>query len=658
MRNVERDQTIIADFVFDRMSPAAKAASLEGGLFAERFACPDGSTNCDAARLRTDLIARFEAEARIQGIAAELRAGVNTLGNVATLATNLGLNIPELDQAMNVGTVAVAAFEQFASGNYLGAAVAVTGLLRPRVDPDTQRHQILMNYLGQQFNQINAKLDQILQNQQKLLEAMGQLSRQMASYYEALDERLARMEFELRRVADIAAGQARAPWASCYALYEHVIYNEVQFGVRARGDFARVNDIWSVAQNMGVPARTCIELALTRPVTLSNTQWFGNFLSASTAAVYTPPTLPPADTARYHTRGQLEAFTTDVFAPTRRLTEQRNTAVGLTWAQVLPLLAAPPPTLTDARTRTAALVTASSTPPCELGGAVGAGRLRRLLCSSPSGPVAAASQLLSEPLVADHAVELSEWLLTAARLADTYDQASGRFLPPGELIERAAQLSGLGQQSAGRAIVADTQMMLDVVTASYTLLYGEMAARQALVALGAPILPDANQESARQAELTAIRRLLQQNSYLAANAAMVRLHEKHETIIGNSPASPLAYRAALEFARTASGVDRFLMLRGLFGDLAFEYDADRQFPVLVLAAGATPAERVLVPLPSAEAFARGHLSYPPRMIALLRQGERIAERLYDYDLLARRTAAERPLIAGLIVRAETASPER
>jgi hypothetical protein len=663
LRTQERDQAVIADFVFDRMDPDAKVAALQGGFLAERFACADGGSSCDAAKLKTDLVARFKAEAKVQQISAEIRSGVAMLSNVATIASNIGLNIPRLDQAVNMGSVAVAAFEQFASGNYIGAIASVTGIFAARTDPAAERHKALMNYLGQQFERLNAKIDAILENQKKLLEAIGGLSQQMETYYQALDERLARMEFELRRVSEAARTAAWAPWASCHGLYRLVVENESVYRYVTRGDFARVEHIWSVANRFGLPARHCIDLALTKPISLAQPHWFGNFLSAAQAVTFSPPMLPPTEASKFHTRSQLEAFVADVFAPAHQLTERRIRASNLTWARAMPLLAAPPPTLADARDRTgdaakAAGAALPSASPCDPGGPLVESRLRRLLCASAAGPDAVASQILAEPLVADHAVELSEWLLVAARLVDILDQTTNAFVSPEKLINWAA--STPGERSAGRGIVADAQLMLDVATASYTLLYGEMAARAALDALLAPASTDAEQEKKRQAELEPVRGLLRSNSYLAANAAMLRLHDAYAAAagVGGPAPSAFAYRAALEFARSSTGANRFLLLRGLFGDLEFEFDAKRGHPVLVLAAGADPAARVSAPLPGPEAFARGHLSYPPRMLALLRQGERVADRLYDYDLLERRTPAERAAIAGLVVRAERAAPER
>ena len=90
----------------------------------------------------------------------------------------------------------------FATGNYLGAAVAITGMFAKKADPEAERFQVLMGYLKQQFQIINEKLDEILENQKKLMDAMVNLSKQLENYYEALDERLANIEFETKRIVE------------------------------------------------------------------------------------------------------------------------------------------------------------------------------------------------------------------------------------------------------------------------------------------------------------------------------------------------------------------------------------------------------------------------------------------------------------------------
>jgi hypothetical protein len=44
-----------ADFVFDQMPPGLKAQMLRSDYRAEQFACADGGSDCDAAKLRQEL---------------------------------------------------------------------------------------------------------------------------------------------------------------------------------------------------------------------------------------------------------------------------------------------------------------------------------------------------------------------------------------------------------------------------------------------------------------------------------------------------------------------------------------------------------------------------------------------------------------------------
>jgi hypothetical protein len=178
----ERNSTFVVDFVFDRMDPAAKSSVLQAGFMAERFVCPKGNENCGGPEPKAELIKRYDAEARIQRSVSAVKGTVAELNNVATIASNIGLNIPGLGEAVQYGNVAADGFQSFAAGNYLGAIAAVSGVFKKRVDPEAQPFQLLMNYLTQQFEQINKKLDAILQNQQKMMEALNKLSEQMRDY--------------------------------------------------------------------------------------------------------------------------------------------------------------------------------------------------------------------------------------------------------------------------------------------------------------------------------------------------------------------------------------------------------------------------------------------------------------------------------------------
>jgi len=252
----ERDQGVIADFVFDRMPASTKVQSLEAGFMKERFACADGSNQCEGAKLKADMLVRFKAEEKLQIAIVGFEQTVGGLANVATIASNFGISIPGIDEAVNVGGVAVKAFSAFASGNYLGAAAAVSGLFGKRVDPQQARFDALRSYLDQQFQQMNAKIDAVLVNQQKLMDAIVMLSDQMTRQTDALEEHLAIIDFELKRVSDTARISAWSAWASCYSVFKHVTVDNSASVDYDGSDFQSMRGVYAAAQSRGRQAKS------------------------------------------------------------------------------------------------------------------------------------------------------------------------------------------------------------------------------------------------------------------------------------------------------------------------------------------------------------------------------------------------------------------
>jgi hypothetical protein len=153
------------------------------------------------------------------------------------------------------------------------------------------------------------------------------------------------------------------------------------------------------------------------------------------------------------------------------------------------------------------------------------------------------------------------------------------------------------------------------------------------------------------------RVLLNANSYLASNVAMLWLHNRYGTRDATGQFTPLdpsriAYRTAVHYAASGN-TNPTILLDGLFvgpnnGRFEFTIDAVKQ-QVFVTLAGEGD-KKVKAPLPGPEMFVAGQFVYPPRMLRLLRQRERVGERLADYDLFVSVKPELRPALAEAIVR--------
>jgi hypothetical protein len=676
LTSMGRDQAVIADFVFERMDPKVKASALRAGFLADRFACADGGSECDPAKLKKDLITRFDQEAQINALVDGARSTAVALSNVATIAQNVGLTIPELDTAVQLGTVASNAFSDIASGNYLGAVAAITGLFGARVNPEAERFKLLMSYQKQEFAKINGKLDLIIQNQKTLLDAINGLAQQMANFEQALDEHLVRMEFELKRVSEAARGMNSDKWKSCYSLWNNV-QKAPNYGYHQRGDFATLSDIAEAAATNVTLLRLCHSTALAELPSISETRWFGNFLNASAAVQFTPDPFPPEDTGKYYNQDDLKNFIDNIHKPSLWVMGFYASRSRLPWARVLDLLASPSPTVHGLRAKLAKKYDPEA--PCTTAGGspgyLSTDRLQGLLCTQLNRADRAAWYLLSQPMVVDNAIDLADWMLLLSRLSSVYDEQEQRSLNIAEILLAAQEP---GHLASGRNVVRDARMMLDAATASFGLIYGDLMAEAIVDLLKSK--PETAQTADRNAKLLALakiqvkvttkgpppnaskpkpaiadniehedlvndlerledaKRLLRANPYLARNVALLMMRDHYG--LGNNdgtfrhvPPRAITYRTAYDFA-VASPENPGFLLSGLFDiNLDFSLGTDGTLQ-LTLADNTDPSKRIFAKVPTPEMFVAGQLVYPPRMLNLLRQRERVGERLAEYDVLS------------------------
>jgi hypothetical protein len=656
LRTQERNAGFVSDFVFDSMPAGAKAVALKSGFLAERFACPPEDPACGGPELKADLIKRFEAEARIAEKVETVRLTVSAMNDVASIAGNLGLNVPGLNEAVQYGSVAANAFTAFASGNYLGAIASITGIFRRQVDPDAERFKILMGYLQEQFKEINTKLAQIIENQRQMMQAIGKLSEQMRTYYVALDERLVRMEFELKRVGDAARSGLWDKWTPCLALYEHVVQHDSKYGYLAKGDFARIDDLYSAIGTIGQVALDCAKIGQTRPISIAGSDWFGNFLDARLAYNFTPDPLPPAEAAKGEIlqRSDLDTFINTVHAPSHTIVTDFLVREGLPLSRGFELMISPTYTLSHVSERLKQKPTGS---PCGPTGYLQE-RVKRLLCGG-GDPNDNAAKLLETPMSVDAAIVITEWLLTVSRFADLIDQQTGKFVEQGDLLKHAAET--VSSLSAGRDILEKTQAMLDAAVSGYSVLYGDLTAKSIADALYSPLPADEAQRARKKQLASAAGLLLKKNPFLAQNVALIRLHDRLRERNGLTSAgrpSSIQYRVAYESALRSS-VDPGFLLRGIFGDdLTFSVDHAKNKVMINLTEGHSDAEVVLAPLAEPQAFVEGRLVYPNRLTTLFSARQRVAERLSDYQAMATLDAEEREAVALALVRAEQLAPDK
>ena len=129
--------------------------------------------------------------------------------------------------AANYGQNAVAAFEMIGNGNYMGAALKITGLFKKK-GPDIggQRHKQVMAYLRRidaKLDKMDAKLDSLLVGQRKMLDLQIKsinliidLSQKVDEYYNLTNLRLNNIENAIYHNRQLIVNDWRSKCKSCY----------------------------------------------------------------------------------------------------------------------------------------------------------------------------------------------------------------------------------------------------------------------------------------------------------------------------------------------------------------------------------------------------------------------------------------------------------
>lgn len=437
------DHALVAKFLFDLMPPSRKAHALRQGFLADRFRCRDRHHDCDAAKLRNlkaALIEQFDADAKLEQRKRELVTHVRELGEVAAavgslsdIATNLGVNAPGLRDLARYSSGASKAFQQYVTQDYLGALATVTGLVGPRRDADAERFSILMGYLDQQFSQLNAKLDRVLENQARILDGLASVSEQVAIGFEAMDRTLARMEFEQQRTGDAVRTLVWREWQACSGVYDEAMAREPDGGYsRIEPEsltFASEAALRAVIESIGetqVPA--CLAQMQNSFGSLRAAEIFGNFMQLDwVLGKWMRSALPELETQAERTT--LQDYVQSVFLPAR------TNAMGFVEAHSELSLADAFAMLTQGiystdgwRALVAEYKSGRRDFVCWSGPGPDA-RLYPLLCheSGSGNPDGNATVLLSSQVAADVVNDIAEWVLVMAQFADIRDQINGRW---------------------------------------------------------------------------------------------------------------------------------------------------------------------------------------------------------------------------------------
>lgn len=610
MQTLGANQAIVADFVFSGLSPGEKVRAIRAGMMDARIVCPAEAPACDRAQIRTAMIERFETEATAQRRAETAGKIVQGIGNVRTIAGNLGIQLGDGDKVLAAGAAAGEAYVRFMATDYLGAIASVTSVFGNRPDPDASRHAAMMAYLEQQFAAVNKKLDQIQENQQKIFEAVVDVSRQLNEVYARLDDRIGDVGYELMVVSENVKVLIWDKWKPCWSVYSDALagaagerlVDRTTLGIVSLDAAGKLMDMRSDA------ASICIATATDDLKSLSAPGAFGNFLDIDRMIEADMP---------------VGAMSPEEIKTTTKLTKRHKewvvrptTSVVRTWADRRGLSRAT--ALAALSTHALSLESLQALDDrlkeewrfdCERTTHPDSEPIRALVCIDGSEAVIS-DALLGYAISEDALLRLSDWLRVAAQV-DALRFVAGRPVDWESLA--AAQRSD--RSAAVLKRLADT---LHLAMTGVNRNYGGLTALAIADELAVGTLhPACAQAASRSA-----------NPYLAENLAIILLRRVAAEIpaVGErTPPFETVYAGQLHHA-LSDRPDRFGPLYALFGrSYEFLQTSDgalvMRVPIVakegVDAPGAgcpvadTPPEYLELPMPMPARLARGEFVLPP-----------------------------------------------
>lgn len=606
------------------MSPAEKVNALKGGFMAERFTCDGGATDCSQAKLKQDLISKYQTEAEIQSVIATAGETLKNANGILQIANGLGIDTGDAGKVVNYANIALNTFASFASGNYIGAVAGLVGAFGSR-GPDPQ-----MAFLQAQFQQINQKLDIVIQNQQKLSQQISDLSDRLDKHVKQLNDRFDRVEAQIQRVRQLQAVSANADWQACQQLFVEASSNQgvKSYGFdRATSTFPSVDRAAAFANYFAVPLSTCTASISNRSGSIAIPNWFGQFLDVSHDVVISDNTLQIIDDDRANIWSLLNWYLTNKKIPTWR---------------AMQMLSAPSPTLAVLEGREALNLAGGSA--CDAANPqLGGDRLRDLLCefspaSSPN-PSAAAAAVLSTSMLPDHAIDVSGWILVEQALVDVSAAQKQGFGPSSAGMMRYA--ASLADLSLGERHTIRAMALLDVVMANCAALHGDITTHAVLKGLLEPADDKSDDVVARN---NAVREVLAIHPFLARNVALALLKSKEGIYVdgarGAGKPADYAYERSLTLAEASDQGDPNVLFATLFGpDVRFVRSPGRKVS-LVLFDAQEDQPAVLAPMPEALAYKEGRLYYPNEVSAIAAQREHVSVRLEDFGATRSLSAAQ------------------
>ena len=591
MKKFGATQDVLVDFMLARMNPDEKLNALQTGVMDNILKCSAANRNCsknDEDELRSLYKKKFEKEKRIADGLNTIATVTGNLNSILKIADDLGLDIPdEIFTAMEILNAGVGAAMKFFKGDILGGIAVLTGLISGKKDPQQQ----MMEFMSDNFNQINETLVEIHKLQVETYKAVIQVSEQIHRMHVDLDAGIRALDFRLDMIDGGIRDLIWAPWKSCHSIWHFAKYPDQNTNLslvdRQSLFFHDLQSRVKVINNHEDLVLKCREimkeefLAITSP---GGWDRFGavidlqrNLLDLSYEEVQTLENAASQEGVTDY-RSNLEKHLEFIVRPSSNIVRTWANEKNLDYGTLLYLLAAEPETIDelialleivfpDEKDKTARKGWRfECNPEDDRYYLIGTALCR----TSQNERNRIMEAHLVSALDSGALIDLSEWAIIASQIFDLYDGAKSRFARTPAEIDSIAF-------SAGKPIISTLAPLMSLGIAYENRLYGGLTARIIAdkIREQKPGIVRRDNDAEKQAIYGWYQKILRANPYLAENVAMILLDEAVEpkkSIYENTISLELRYTQALVHARSDQPYF-FSPLNAIFGDhLTFMFE--------------------------------------------------------------------------------------
>lgn len=621
----ETQINLIGDVLFGQQSTEVKILMLQKG------AKPGLD---DAAR--ADLIKVLEVQKSKEDFIRDTGEIVSNLQGIDSIMTSLGIGNKDISKAISYASVAQTAVSQALSGNYIGAIAGALGVFGG--NKPSAEEQLLMQVMGF-LQEMDKKLNVIIELQQKTLAAIEGLSKQLAGVERRLNERLDVIEAITKTTSDNLKSLMWLEYADCQVAYE------------SRGDgydetnesFKSTKELYAFMKKRARDATTCARDLEKLFVTIKDKKFFGNPLSLGVAAKTDFSLTPEESEDRVYKKGELEKFLSQVYEPSYRLVF--DTGWKKEWghaANAIAFLSSPAATTKGVRERQAELDRNANLSACATD-TILSWRLRSLFCATtifaaepapnavtPNAEILALERvkpLMRDPIVRDQLPRLIQWAAFSARPYDLW--AGGEQGAYYEIDELTAK--GVPR---GRELIFRTMQVVDLGIAQQAMLHGDLTAKFVYDTIWDKEKNQPNIDVQTDAGKIFTNK---ENPWLAQNVLMFAMEDSLKKELADADIT-IPYQRALDpfFDKALSPDDQkrvgHAFLKSLFNfpdTVTYNQKEENKKKAVFITFPGCPEIR----LPDPETLQNGALLYPESVYALIRQREMLAERFVDYELL-------------------------